>query len=112
MLKEARPVYKVWLDGNVVAATQTINNLFGSKVTVPGTGRLLNNTMNLFDPHPGGTLSIAPGKRNTSSMAPTIVLDDWSRLIDGGVNTNTGRTGRVASNVPPLACVFVTVIVP
>jgi gamma-glutamyltranspeptidase/glutathione hydrolase len=63
-------------DGNVVAATQTINSLFGSRVMVPGTGMLLNNTMALFDPHPGHALSVAPGKRMTSSMAPTIVLRD------------------------------------
>jgi gamma-glutamyltranspeptidase / glutathione hydrolase len=60
-------------DGNVVAATQTIEALFGSKAMVPGTGLLLNNTMGLFDPHPGHALSVAPGKRMTSSMAPTIV---------------------------------------
>jgi gamma-glutamyltranspeptidase/glutathione hydrolase len=63
-------------DGNVVAATQTINNLFGAKAMAPGTGMLLNNTMALFDPHPGHALSVAPGKRMTSSMAPTIVLRD------------------------------------
>ena len=51
------------VDGNVVAMTQTINNLFGSKATVPGTGMLLNNTMGLFDPHPGTPASVAPGKR-------------------------------------------------
>ncbi len=60
--------------GNVVAMTQTINNLFGSKATAPGTGILLNNTMAIFDPHPGHANSVAPGKRVTSSMAPTIVL--------------------------------------
>ena len=63
-------------DGNVVAATQTINSLFGSRATVPGTGMLLNNTMALFDPHPGHALSVEPGKRMTSSMAPTIVFRD------------------------------------
>jgi gamma-glutamyltranspeptidase/glutathione hydrolase len=61
-------------DGNVVAATQTLNSLFGARAMAPGTGMLLNNTMALFDPHPGHALSVAPGKRMTSSMAPTIVL--------------------------------------
>ncbi|MFI5328828.1 MAG: gamma-glutamyltransferase, partial [Candidatus Rokuibacteriota bacterium] len=80
-------------DGNVVAMTQTINNLFGSKTTVPGTGMLLNNTMALFDPHPGTPASIAPGKRVTSSMAPTIVLRDgkpaWALGLPGGVRIFT-----------------------
>lgn len=72
-------------DGNVVAATQTINSLFGSKATVPGTGMLLNNTMALFDPHPGHVLSAAPGKRMTSSMAPTIVLRDGRPVLALGL---------------------------
>ena len=80
-------------DGNVVAMTQTINNLFGAKVTVPGTGILLNNTMALFDPHPGTPASIAPGKRVTSSMAPTIVLREgkpaWALGLPGGVRIFT-----------------------
>jgi gamma-glutamyltranspeptidase/glutathione hydrolase len=80
-------------DGNVVAMTQTINNLFGSKATVPGTGMLLNNTMALFDPHPGTPASVAPGKRVTSSMAPTIVLRDgkpaWALGLPGGVRIFT-----------------------
>jgi gamma-glutamyltranspeptidase/glutathione hydrolase len=62
--------------GNVVAMTQTLQMLFGSKVTVPGTGMLLNNHMSLFDPHPGRPNSIAPGKRMLSSMSPTLVLKD------------------------------------
>ena len=81
------------VDGNVVAMTQTINNLFGSKATVPGTGMLLNNTMGLFDPHPGTPASIAPGKRVTSSMAPTIILRDgkpaWALGLPGGVRIFT-----------------------
>jgi gamma-glutamyltranspeptidase / glutathione hydrolase len=72
-------------DGNVVAATQTINSLFGARVMVPGTGMLLNNTMALFDPHPGHALSIAPGKRMTSSMAPTLLLRDGRPLLALGL---------------------------
>jgi gamma-glutamyltranspeptidase/glutathione hydrolase len=72
-------------DGNVVAATQTINSLFGARAMVPGTGMLLNNTMALFDPHPGHVLSIAPGKRMTSSMAPTILLRDGRPLLALGL---------------------------
>ena len=45
--------------GKVVSTTQTIHVPFGSKITVPGTGMLLNNTMNIFDPHPGFANSIA-----------------------------------------------------
>jgi gamma-glutamyltranspeptidase/glutathione hydrolase len=71
--------------GNVVAATQTIEATFGSKATVPGTGLLLNNTMGLFDPHPGHALSVAPGKRMTSSMAPTILSRDGRPVLALGL---------------------------
>ena len=80
-------------DGNVVATTQTINELFGSKITIPSTGMLLNNTQQMFDPHPGQTLSVQPGKRVTSSMAPTIVLRDgfpeFAIGLPGGVRIFT-----------------------
>src|SRR5262245_52199241 len=61
------------VEGNIAAFTQTINHAFGSKVTVPGTGLLLNNNMALFDPHPGHPGSVASGRRMVSSMSPTIV---------------------------------------
>jgi gamma-glutamyltranspeptidase/glutathione hydrolase len=63
-------------DGGVVTTTQTLNGLFGSAVTAPGTGMLLNNCMALLDPTPGRVNSIAPGKRILSSMSPTIVQRD------------------------------------
>jgi gamma-glutamyltranspeptidase/glutathione hydrolase len=62
--------------GNVVATTQTINNLFGAKILIPGLGTIPNNYMNLYDPRPGHALSLAPGKRVTTSMSPVMALRD------------------------------------
>ncbi|MCD1617615.1 gamma-glutamyltransferase [Salipiger marinus] len=63
-------------DGGIVCATHTINGLFGARIMVPGTGIIPNNYMYNFDPHPGKALSVAPGKRVPTSMAPMIVLRD------------------------------------
>jgi gamma-glutamyltranspeptidase/glutathione hydrolase len=62
--------------GNIVATTQTINALFGARIAIPGTGLIANNYMHNFDPRPGLALSVQPGKRVFTSMAPTIVLRD------------------------------------
>jgi gamma-glutamyltranspeptidase/glutathione hydrolase len=59
--------------GFIVASTQTINSLFGARIAIPGTGMICNNYMFNFDPRPGRALSIVPGKRVFTSMAPTIV---------------------------------------
>jgi gamma-glutamyltranspeptidase/glutathione hydrolase len=72
-------------DGNMVAMTQTINNAFGAKVMAPGTGILLNNTMALFDPHPGQANSVSAGKRAVSSMSPTIVTQNGQPYLALGV---------------------------
>jgi gamma-glutamyltranspeptidase/glutathione hydrolase len=73
-------------NGNAVALTQSINTLFGSKITVPGTGIVLNNhlddfsidaaTPNLWQAVGADANAIAPGKRPLSSMTPMIVLKD------------------------------------
>ena len=62
--------------GMVIATTQTINGLWGARFAVPGTGMIANNYMNNFDPVPGRIQSVAPGKRISTSMAPTMVLRD------------------------------------
>lgn len=65
--------------GNVVSYTNTIEQLAGSGMTVPGYGFLLNNEMTDFD-FAAATPGLydpnlpAPGKRPRSSMSPTIVL--------------------------------------
>jgi gamma-glutamyltranspeptidase len=47
----------------------------------------------MYDPHPGHPASVAPGKRVTSSMAPTLVLRDgrpvWALGLPGGVRIFT-----------------------
>jgi gamma-glutamyltranspeptidase/glutathione hydrolase len=58
--------------GAIVATTQTINSLFGARFSIPGTGLIANNYMYNFDPRPGRALSVAPGKRVFTSMAPMI----------------------------------------
>ena len=68
-------------DGNIAALTQTINEGFGSRVIVPGTGLFLNNTMALFDPHPGHPNSVASGRRMVSSNSPTIISKDGRPLM-------------------------------
>lgn len=61
-------------EGMVIASTQTLNGAFGAAMMVEGTGLLANNYMFNFDPHPGGALSVAPGKRVFTSMAPMMLL--------------------------------------
>jgi gamma-glutamyltranspeptidase/glutathione hydrolase len=63
-------------EGMVVCSTQTINSLFGARILIPGTGIIPNNYMYLFDPHPGHALSLAPGKRITSTQCPLIAYRD------------------------------------
>jgi gamma-glutamyltranspeptidase/glutathione hydrolase len=71
-------------EGNVVSNTYTLNNGFGSAVTVKGAGFLLNDEMDDFAAQPGkpnmfGLIqgernAVQPGKRPLSAMTPTIVL--------------------------------------
>ena len=63
-------------EGNMVALTQTLLGLFGSKVTLPQTGIVMNNGIMWFDPRPGKPNSIAPGKRPLSNMCPVIGTRD------------------------------------
>jgi gamma-glutamyltranspeptidase/glutathione hydrolase len=79
--------------GNRVAATLTINLLFGSGVVAEGTGVLLNNEMddfslrddlpNAFRLRGGDANAVAPGKRPLSSMTPTFVEDGKGVLVVG-----------------------------
>ncbi len=62
--------------GNMVALTQTLLSVFGSKVVLPATGVLMNNGIMWFDPRPGSPNSLAPGKRPLTNMCPMIARRD------------------------------------
>jgi gamma-glutamyltranspeptidase/glutathione hydrolase len=81
--------------GNAVALTQTINTPFGSWLTVPGTGIVLNNEMDDFSvdlnrPNVYGLVdlrganAVAPGKRPLSSMTPTILTREGELFLVTG----------------------------
>ncbi|PKH86013.1 gamma-glutamyltransferase [Colwellia sp. Bg11-28] len=80
--------------GNVVSSTYTLNHNYGSGITIPGTGILLNNTMDDFSVKPGSPNSygliggianaIEANKRPLSSMTPTIVLKDGEPYLATG----------------------------
>ena len=78
-------------EGNAVSNTYTLGYSFGSGVTIPGTGILMNNQMNNFAYQYGNRAikgraaspgnKYAPGKRPMSTMAPTIVFDENDKLL-------------------------------
>lgn len=59
-------------EGNICSVTQTLLSIFGSRVTSPSTGLLLNNGIMWFDPEPGKPNSLAPGKRCLTNYSPLI----------------------------------------
>jgi len=78
-------------NGNAVSVTTTLNFGYGSLITVPGAGFLLNNEMDDFSAKPGvpnayGLVgneanAVAPRKRMLSSMSPTIVTRDGKVVL-------------------------------
>jgi gamma-glutamyltranspeptidase/glutathione hydrolase len=75
--------------GDVVSYTNTIEELGGSGIVVPGRGFLLNNELTDFNfvPLQAGVPDPnlpAAGKRPRSSMAPTIVLRDGRPFLAVG----------------------------
>jgi gamma-glutamyltranspeptidase/glutathione hydrolase len=99
-------------EGNIVTNTYTLNGPYGSGVTVPGTGILLNNEMDDFAAKPGApnyyqlvqgeANCIAPGKRPLSSMTPTIVLKEgrpWFAIGSPGGPTIISTVLQVVINI-------------
>lgn len=80
-------------DGNLVAATQTVNLPYGAAAVVPGTGFLLNNQMDDFALKAGAPNAYGlvggdanapkPYRRPLSSMTPTFVIGPERTLVIG-----------------------------
>lgn len=88
--------------GNIVAVTQTVNYIFGSKVAVPGYGFVMNDEMADFVTVADHPNSIAGGKTPLSSMTPTIVLKDgkpYAVLGTPGGTTIISTVAQIISNL-------------
>jgi gamma-glutamyltranspeptidase / glutathione hydrolase len=78
-------------EGNVVSSTQTLGNVFGSKVMPEGTGIWLNDEVAWarFEPA-GNPFDAAPGRQIPYALSPTIVMRDGRPTM--ALGTPGGRT--------------------
>lgn len=89
--------------GNVVSATQTLGNLFGSRIMVPGTGIWLNNSLAYCTFEPAGNpMDAHAGRRKLSGDAPTLVMRDgrpWIALGTPGGHTIDQTVPQMVMNM-------------
>ena len=78
-------------EGNVVSATQTLGNIFGSKVMPEGTGIWLNDAIawSRFEPA-GSVFDVYPGRQSLYALCPTIVIRNGMPVV--AIGTPGGRT--------------------
>lgn len=89
--------------GNVVTSTQTLGELFGSKVMVPGTGIWLNNSMQYctFEPK-GNPRDAVAGRRKLAGFCPMIVMKDgkpWVAIGSPGGHTIVQTVPQMVINL-------------
>ena len=89
--------------GNVVSATQTLGNLFGSRIMAPGTGIWLNNSLAYctFEPK-GNPMDAHAGRRKLSGDCPTFVMRDgrpWIALGTPGGHTIDQTVPQMVMNL-------------
>ncbi|WP_335949279.1 MULTISPECIES: gamma-glutamyltransferase family protein [Salipiger] len=85
-------------DGNMVANTQTLLSIFGSRVVSPATGLLMNNGIMWFDPEQGKPNSLAPDKACLMNVCPVLGAAGERRVALGA---SGGR--KIVSAVSQLA---------
>ena len=97
-------------EGNLVSYTTTVESLFGSGITVPGYGFLLNNQLTDFNFPPTfnlatgdiGANDVAPYKRPRSSMSPTFLLKNgkpFAALGSAGGSKIINAVVQITSNM-------------
>ena len=96
-------------EGNAVSNTYTLGSSFGSGVTVPGGGFLLNNQMRNFSHLYGKSERISlstspanrlqPGKRMISTQTPTMVFDPKGNLFMILGSPGGGRIPNIVTQV-------------
>jgi gamma-glutamyltranspeptidase/glutathione hydrolase len=89
--------------GNVVSATQTLGNLFGSRIMVEGAGIWLNNSMaySTFEPK-GNPMDAFAGRHKLSGDCPVIIIKDgvpWAALGSPGGHTITQNVPQIIFNL-------------
>lgn len=89
--------------GNVVSATQTLGNAFGSRIMVDGTGIWMNNSMaySTFEPK-GNPMDAFPGRHKLSGDCPVIIMKDgqpWAALGSPGGHTITQNVPQIIFNL-------------
>lgn len=80
---------------NMASLTLTHGPAFGSGVTIPKMGLVMNAGMSRFDPGSGLKNSVGPGKAPVMNMCPTIVLRDGEPFLTVGASGGT----RIPSSV-------------
>ena len=85
--------------GNVVSATQTLGNSFGSRIMPEGTGIWLNNSLAYctFEPE-GNPMDAHAGRRKLSGDCPTFILRDGKPWV--AIGTPGGHT--IGQTVPQM----------
>lgn len=89
--------------GNVVSATQTLGNAFGSRIMVRGTGIWLNNSLaySTFEPK-GNAMDAFPGRRKVAGYSPFMILRDgrpWVAIGTPGGHTIVQTTPQMVMNL-------------
>jgi gamma-glutamyltranspeptidase / glutathione hydrolase len=92
--------------GNAVVMTSTIRTSFGTGITVPGYGIVLNDSLGLFNQVPRANVALgnpgandaAGGKRPMGNMTPTLIVKDGEPFAGTGT-LGSGFIPSVVLNV-------------